>query len=300
MAIRLTKKTKYNFAWMLITIGLASLLIRRIVEFIPLASDIRPMEFRLLYVWIGAVASMFFALGVILIRRIFSYMNKVESERRKTENQMLASVIAAEESERRRLSQELHDGLGPIMSSIKMSISAIQRETENPHQKKIAENINLMVQEAIKSVKDISANLSPHMLTNLGLEKALSNFVKKINASGDITFKLSTNSSDTRLDGKIETIIYRVACELINNTIKHADANQASIKLNIENTHLTLNYKDDGYGFDLDQVLKHREGMGISNIYSRIASLNGSIDIISNIGLGTKINIYVPLKNNER
>ncbi len=297
MAIRLTKKTKYNLAWMLITIGLAALLVRRVVEFLPLVSDFQPQDFRLLFIWIGAISSLFFALGVILIRQIFNYIYRVESERRHAENKMLSSIISAEESERIRLSRELHDGLGPLMSSIKMTVSAIEKQAENENQKQLAANVNMLVQEALKSVKDISANLSPQMLNHFGLEPALANFINKINDSKQLQIDFKMRAKHKRLPGNVEIIIYRVACELITNTFRHADAKKASLEIEAENTHLSLNYCDDGHGFDVDEVLIRQHGMGVANIYSRISSLHGSVDILSNQGAGMNVKIYIPLKH---
>jgi signal transduction histidine kinase len=294
VAIGLTKRTKYNFAWMLISIALAALLIRRFVEFLPLVSDFQPQDFRLLYIWVGAISSLLFALGVLLIRQIFNYMYRVEIERRQTESRMLASVIAAEESERSRLSQELHDGLGPIMAAIRMSVSAIQHQTDSQQIKTITGNVNLMVQEALKSIKDISTNLSPHMLTNYGLEKALRNFIAKINVSKELKVQFLMETQNIKLSTKVETIIYRVACELIANTLRHAKANNAELLIKLNSEALLLNYSDNGKGFSLDDIHEPK-GMGISNIYSRISALHGSVDIQSELKNGAVVKIYVPL-----
>src|SRR6056297_1633287 len=221
-AMRLTKRTKYNFSWIMISIGIAALLIRRVVEFLPLVSNFQAQDFRLLYIWVGVLSSLFLALGLLLIRQIFNYMDRMEAERRKAEKQILSSVIAAEESERKRLARELHDGLGPLMSGIRMSVSALEQQVKDEKQKEIAGNANKLIQEALKSVKDISTNLSPHMLENFGLEQALKNFINKINASGDLTAILNTDFKETSLAGKAETILYRVICEMLTNTLKHA------------------------------------------------------------------------------
>lgn len=299
MAIRLTKKTKYNLAWMLITIGIAALLIRRIVEFLPLVSDFQPQDFRLLYIWVGAVSSLFFAMGVILIRQIFNYIARVESERRSAESKMLASVIAAEESERNRLSRELHDGLGPIMSAIRMSVSAIEKNAESDNQKQLAQNANVLVQEALKSVRDVSANLSPQMLNHFGLYKALSNFIRKMNDSKQLNILFHMNKPEYRLNGKTEIILYRVACELITNTVRHAEAKKAELEIHVDKNHLALNYCDDGQGFDADKILVKQYGMGVSNIYSRISSLHGSVEVHSDPGQGMNVKIYIPLLNDK-
>ncbi|MGC9331865.1 MAG: sensor histidine kinase [Bacteroidales bacterium] len=125
----------------------------------------------------------------------------------------------AEESERKRLARELHDGLGPLMSGIRMSVSALQKQLTNEKQKQIAENANKMVQEALKSVKDISNNMSPHMLENFGLVQALKNFINKISASSELNITLNTSLKNEKLPHKIEIIVYRVLCEMLTSIL---------------------------------------------------------------------------------
>ncbi|MFP4663006.1 MAG: sensor histidine kinase [Bacteroidales bacterium] len=295
-AMRLTRRTKYNFSWILISLGLAALLVRRIVEFLPLVSDFQAQDFRLLYIWVGVLSSLFLALGFLLIRQIFNYIDRMEAERRKTEKQILSSVIAAEESERKRLARELHDGLGPLMSGIRMSVSALEQQVQNEKQKEIAGNANKLIQEALKSVKDISANLSPHMLENFGLEQALRNFINKINASGEIKAHMQADIDKKNLSGKLETIVYRVICEMLTNTLKHARASRAEIIMHQSSKALLIDYQDNGQGFNVDEVISNQQGMGISNIYSRVASLNGSVDIRASRENGTNVKIYIPLE----
>ncbi|MFO7790394.1 MAG: sensor histidine kinase [Bacteroidota bacterium] len=298
-AIKLTKRTKYNFSWIMISIGIAALLIRRVVEFLPLVSDFQPQDFRLLYIWVGVLSSLFLALGFLLIRQIFNYIDRMEAERREAEKQLLSSVIVTEESERKRLARELHDGLGPLMSGIRMSVSALEKQLHDDKQKKIAADAKNLVQEALKSVKDISTNLSPHMLENFGLVQALKNFINKVSASGNLQVQFNTNLKDEKLPHKLEIIVYRVLCEMLTNTIKHAGATRAGINIQHTGNALLIDYYDDGRGFDPQEVINNKQGMGISNIYSRIASINGSVNINASGKNGTNMKIYIPLTPDE-
>ncbi|MGC9331864.1 MAG: hypothetical protein ACP5DZ_08325 [Bacteroidales bacterium] len=89
-ALKLTKRTKYNFSWIMISVGIAALLIRRVVEFLPLVSNFQAQDFRLLYIWVGVLSSLFLALGLLLIRQIFNYIDRMEAERHEAEKQMLS------------------------------------------------------------------------------------------------------------------------------------------------------------------------------------------------------------------
>jgi signal transduction histidine kinase len=298
-ALKLTKRTKYNFSWIMISIGIAALLIRRVVEFLPLVSDFQAQDFRLLYIWIGVLSSLFLALGFLLIRQIFNYIGRMEAQRREAEKQLLSSVIVTEESERKRLARELHDGIGPLMAGIRMSVSALEKQLVNPQQKQIAGNANKLVQEALKSVKDISTNLSPHMLENFGLVQALKNFINKISASSDLEVNFKTKLINDKFSHKIEIIVYRVLCEMLANTVKHADASQVMINLEQTKNAMMIEYADDGKGFDLQDVFNKKHGRGISNIYSRVASINGSVDINTAKENGTFMKIYIPLNHDE-
>ena len=123
ISIRLTRVTKYNLSWMLISTGFVILAIRRFIEYIPLVSDASVN--RQVFIWLGVVASIFFAVGLLLIQKIFRYMKKMEDEKRELEKVLLHAIIKAEESERKRFAKDLHDGLGPILSTVKMSLTTV-------------------------------------------------------------------------------------------------------------------------------------------------------------------------------
>ena len=295
VAVKLTRVTKYNSSWMLLTIGFILMAITRLVEFLPYISDIKPQDTREIFVWGGLITSLVFAIGVFMIQKIFKYMKRVEDSRRLTEKMFLNTIIQTEEKERKRFAKDLHDGLGPLLSSVKMSVSSLAQMKHDEASREIVENTELVINEAIKSLKEISDNLSPHVLSNFGLIRALSNFINKINIAKTIRINLITEMKDERFDPNVEVVLYRVICELINNTLKHAQAKKINISLSIDGDYITIIYKDDGKGFDVSKVIEHQSssGMGFSNIYSRINSLKGEINIESENKKGTLVTIKV-------
>jgi signal transduction histidine kinase len=295
VAIKLTRVTKYNFSWILLTIGFILMAIMRLVEFLPYVSTIKPQDYREIFVWGGVITSLAFAIGVFMIQRIFKYMKRVEDSRRLTEKMFLNTIIQTEEKERKRFAKDLHDGLGPLLSSVKMSVSSLSQMNHDEASKEIVTNTEIVINEAIKSLKEISDNLSPHVLNNFGLFRALNNFANKININKNILIELKSNIKEERFDPNIEVVLYRIICELINNTIKHANARKIEIVIMKELEFLTIAYKDDGEGFEVDKVINQTSftGMGFSNIYSRINSLKGEIEIESNPQTGTLVNIKV-------
>ena len=212
----------------------------------------------------------------------------------------LNTIIQTEEKERKRFAKDLHDGLGPLLSSVKMSVSSLAQMKHDDATREIVENTELVINEAIKSLKEISDNLSPHILNNFGLIRALNNFTNKINITKTIRINLVSDLKDERFDSNVEVVLYRVVCELINNTVKHARAKKIDISLMKEDQYLNIVYKDDGKGFDVTKIIEQpgNGGMGFSNIYSRINSIKGEINIESGQKKGTLVTIKVRMNDN--
>ena len=296
VAIKLTRVTKYNISWMLISAGFIIMAIRCLIEFLSTIPDFAPQTFREVFVWLGVAVSFSFAAGVFLIQKIFKYLKKVEQEKRDMEKNLLNAIIQAEETERKRFAKDLHDGLGPLMSTVKMSLSSLSRIEKDDQTKRILHNSDMVIDEAIKSIREISNNLSPHILNNFGLNKAMRNFINKINYSDSIKIKFSSNFEDERFESNTEVVLYRVLCELINNTIKHAGASLISISLEKIQNKIICRYTDNGRGFDTSHSSPaYHSGMGYSNMVTRINSLNGSFNLTSEHEKGTKAVISVPV-----
>ena len=190
-----------------------------------------------------------------------------------------------------RFSKELHDGLGPLLSSAKMSLTALAREEHDAEQREIIDNTTYVIDEAIRSLREISNNLSPHVLNDFGLARGVQNFIDKSAAMHDVKIRFTTNLRSERYDTDIEVILYRVICELINNSLKHAACSAINLSLSQNGSELTLDYTDNGRGFNPQAMMDC--GMGLSNIASRINSLGGTFDIASAKGKGMRAAIRV-------
>lgn len=211
---------------------------------------------------------------------------------KKLENELVTATIRTEENERARFAKELHDGVGPVLSTIKLYFQWLA-ETEEPEQRKvIIEKGNQNILEAINALKEVSNNLSPHILTNYGLVEGLAQFIRRINDTKAIQIKFKNNVSN-RFDKEIETTLYRVITELVNNTLKHADATKINIALTQEERLLSVRFKDNGKGFSLKEINSNDAGLGLSNIRNRIQNLGGFLDIKSEPGKGTKTIIKI-------
>ncbi len=296
IAVRLMSRTKYNSSWILITAALILMTVIRCAEYIQVAWETKlnvPQDF---FVWMGVATSLCFAVGVFLVRKVFDWIDQLNRQRRLTERRILNTVLRTEEKERLRFSKELHDGLGPLLSSARMSLSALKGQDMPAASKEILDNTSYVIEEAIASLREISNNLSPHILNDFGLAKGMSNFINKLSSKGTVEqINFETNLKNERFNTDVEVILYRVMCELINNSIKHSGASQIDLSLGYDGEVIAIDYADNGRGFNPEAMMD--VGMGLSNISSRISSLKGTSEIISSRGEGMKAVIKVGLKN---
>jgi len=207
----------------------------------------------------------------------------------------LSAIIKTEEKERQHFAKELHDGLGPLLSSVKMALSANNPDGNKDENKKIMNNCEYLIDESIASLKEISNKLSPHILNNYGLLKALKSFINKLHLNNYPSINLNSNIENKRFSYNIEVVLYRVICELITNTLKHANARNIYIDLLSDEKVISLAYIDDGIGFDLEKTDYEQKGLGYSNINSRIKSLNGTYTIFTKENEGLRVNIQISI-----
>jgi len=295
IAVNLNRITKFNFSWVLISAGIVTLTIRNVINIIALFVPGFGQRFTEPYSWGGIFVSMCFAIGVFFIRRLFRILNIAENNKRAFEKLLLKTVVQVEEKERKRFASELHDGLGPILSSIKMSFSAISDEIK---EEDIRVNLEQAISEAIVTVREVSNNLSPHILNNFGLKKAVRNFICKMTLPPNFNIKYDIQIGDKRYSSTKEIVIYRVFCELFNNTLRHAEAKNVNFTIKENEGMICLDYFDDGIGFDPNNLPNNiKGGNGYYNIISRVSSLKGTSSFCKeDDGMHVEINIPIEEK----
>lgn len=294
IAISLFKRTKFNASWILISIGFMLMVIARLFELFPAIFPELSEEVSILQHWLDFIISLVLLIGVFYIRKIFQFLKRLDEMRRETENKVLSAVIKTEEQERQRFAKELHDGLGPLLSVVKMLVSGLEVKNTSEVNEKIKQNLKQAVDEAIVSVRDISANISPHILNNFGLKEAVGSFIKKLRPADGIDIQFDSNIESRRFSYNVEVIMYRVICELINNTLRHAEASKIRIDLRLEEEVLYLEYADNGIGFDVGRE-SARYGMGLDNMQYRLRSGDGDMKVESGHGKGMRAEAYIKL-----
>lgn len=295
IAISLFKCTKFNVSWILISSGFILMVASIILELFPTIYPEWEDELAIVQKWLTFIISLVLLVGVFYIRKIFQFMKRLDEIRRETENKVLSAVIRTEEKERQRFAKELHDGLGPLLSVVKMLLSGLDAKADPEVNEKIKQNLKQAVDEAIVSVRDISANISPHILNNFGLKDAVEAFIKRLGSAEGIEIRFTTNLGGRRFTYNVEVILYRVMCELINNTLKHAVAHNIRIDLQLREQTIYLDYSDDGIGFDVSREATEY-GMGLDNILYRLKSGNGDIEIISERGKGMQAKASIKIQ----
>jgi len=203
------------------------------------------------------------------------------------------AVIRGEEQERRRIAQELHDGIGSLLTVMRLHLDMLASggKTDDPQFTRTLDNSNRLLDTAYQELKGISERVLPTVLQHFGLRRALEDLAAQVNSSGKCRLSITFNGPETQLAETTEHAVYRIVLEIVTNILKHAEASSATVTISQENGHISITGRDDGRGFDTSA---QRNGSGISNIRNRAVSLGGTFDIISEKGKGTEVRVMVP------
>jgi PAS domain S-box-containing protein len=197
------------------------------------------------------------------------------SYRKIAENEKFNAALAAEERERERFSKDLHDDLGPVFSTLNLYLQTLSKKENDPSKKEMLNSLSGIVDSAVKQVREISHNLSPYLLRDAGLVEAIRTHLRKFTVNG-VDAQLETqNDAGIAISHPTEIVVYRVFLELLNNTMKHAQATKIRIQLSCLPKEVIFNYSDNGKGFDA--VNQKNAGIGLKNIENRVRALNGSL-----------------------
>jgi len=304
LAISLIRRTRFNISWILISCAFILMALRRLFEFSGFFWESKLFPNDELNGWIGVLISVFIFVGVIFIKKIFNLQDEIEKLREENENKVLSAIINTEEKARQSFARELHDGMGPVLSSIKMTLSAVNNENLTPVNRKIIESAHHAVSNSIITLKEISNSLSPHLLTNYGLKQALETLASQLFPQKNIGYEFDFQIEEKQLSEEMSINLYRILSELMNNSFVHANPQKVYVEIKEKGAFVQVRYLDDGIGFDYNsgnEKVKNK-GMGLNNIFSRIKSLKGYYTITTAPEYGFLIEFYFPLykTNNEK
>ncbi|WP_274307937.1 MASE3 domain-containing protein [Solibacillus daqui] len=218
------------------------------------------------------------------------------------EKNLSRQVFEAHEEERKRVSRELHDSLGQSLFSILVTLNTVNKDQSVEKNEESVQTIKMMTQEAMKEVKEIARSLRPSALDDLGFIPAMRSYLETYKQIHNISIQFEIKRGVGRLKQEIETALYRICQEALNNTAKYAKASEVYVSLNMGEDSVNLTIKDNGIGFCVEDYLKNaqRKGIGLYSIKERAEGVGGSAQFHSKANEGTTIEIFVPRNVDEK
>ncbi|MDR2275593.1 MAG: sensor histidine kinase [Sphingobacterium sp.] len=209
----------------------------------------------------------------------------LELLKQQQELQVTRALLEGEELERHRVARDLHDGLGGHLTAMRLQISS---EENLP----LLDGLKVQLDQLIADVRLIAHNMMPENLSRSGLIVALEDLCTSLQ-HGAVIIELQSNGLSKDLAGNIQVNIYRIIQELINNAIRHGEANRIIVQCLQNEQFFLISVDDNGKGFDVEEVMNGKRGMGLKNVQMRVEYLNGQMNILSQPGQGTSVNIEI-------
>ncbi len=208
----------------------------------------------------------------------------------------LEMVIQAQEGERHRLSQQMHDGPAQALSNFILQTEIAMRlfDVNQDKAREELSSLKMAATSTFQKVRDFIVELRPMMLDDLGLVPTLKRYVDSYQEQSGMDIRLNVMGSEQRFESYVEVMVFRSVQELIANANRHSQATQVKILLDIAGSSINVTVEDNGRGFDVD-TLEEREGMGLKIIRDRVGMLGGDFDASSSPGDGTRIRFSVPI-----
>ncbi|MFN8254911.1 MAG: PAS domain S-box protein [Bacteroidales bacterium] len=225
---------------------------------------------------------------------VLLHISREIKNRNEKHAESLKSIIQKEEKERSRFAHEIIDILGPNLSLVKMYLDTYPQTDNLVLKNRIIDKIGIIIDRSIEGITNLSNEISPHVLKNLGLKTALEAFMKKTSIQSAIRFQYDLSIPE-QLPDQVSILLYRSVIELVNNIMKHSEAKKASVFGFIDKNNIVFKVKDDGKGFNLKEALKGNSP-GLTYLIGRIESIRGHIEIKSSARNGTAALIEIPLK----
>jgi len=221
---------------------------------------------------------------IIYQRKMLKNQKELRTLHDQRQGDLMNAVFETQESERKRLAEDLHDSVGQVLSAIKLNMHRLDKNCISQSSQPLLADTRRLIDESIQEIRNIIHNVLPPVLTDYGFLIALEALGNKVEQATRIKVRFEKKISDQRFPHEIELALYRIAQELFGNAIKHADATIIHLSVKQEGDFMVMEFKDNGVGFKLNEV---KQGFGIKNLESRVQLINGEINIISKPSAGT-------------
>jgi signal transduction histidine kinase len=221
---------------------------------------------------------------------------RLHEERLAILRQQLAQVTTAQEEERRRIARELHDGVGPALASLNIRLRTARRLLERDHHPAVDEIEELaeLAQTNIQDIRRLIYDLRPAALDELGLVPALREYLARCQQEHGLIIQFTAGEGE-RLPASVETALFRITQEALNNVVRHAQAQRVDVALMRDEAHVILRVADDGQGFD-PQAPRSGIHVGLWSMRERVEQLGGRFEVESVPGRGTTVGAIIPLR----
>ena len=218
----------------------------------------------------------------ILLRSRYLRKQQLASQERvlAVQEAYIKATIESQESERKRVAQDLHDGMGQLISALRMTVSNLPAATGTEEKIKAVEKSEKILNDMHREVRAVAFNLMPQTLIQYGLVPALQEMASRLHESTGVVVKISSFDLQQRLSEVQEISMYRIVQEWINNVLKYAEATKIEVDLVADDDEIRLTIEDNGKGFDPNTLIS-ADGNGWKNIQSRTGLLKGAINIDS-------------------
>lgn len=259
-----------------------------------------------LYIAVGTVVMLMMTTFIIVF--VAYYQHKQAKQqlafkelREQHRRELMVATLRGQEEERRRLAEDLHDGIGTMLSVTKMSLNQLEQQL-NGDSIRVSlqmQKTRSIIDETMSNVRRISRDLVPTTLERFGLLSALEELADRA-TDGDLQVHLDCPESIAQLPSTMELMLYRIAQELVNNAIRHARSRHVTVQLYCFENEIRLSVVDDGVGFDFDAVMEGKQGgLGLRNIESRLSVVDGHVTFDVSPGRGSRIHVQVRLHDSQ-
>ncbi len=246
--------------------------------------------------WQTIIAGVAVALIAVLRLRIAesrSQQQQVRAEAAEAQLRDLShGLVGAHEDERRKLSRELHDHVGQMLTALRMSLSRAERAAASDHRDGAFADARALVDELLQTVRDLALGLRPSMLDDFGLTPALEWLVRDTQRRSKLAVRLSVTGPAATLSDEARTCVYRIVQEALTNCVRHAEARHVDVNVRVDGSEVVVEVSDDGRGMPAGE---QRRGLGLVGLEERARELRGTLQVQTVPGQGTRLRARLPL-----
>lgn len=238
--------------------------------------------------------TVFAAVGMLAVFFVMLIVKHYRSTARQRQ-QLLLAMVQTQENERKRIAEDMHDGLGQLLAAVKLQVDGLTRASQNDLVEEVS-NVKSLLDQTVTEVRNVIRDLVPKRIESDGLVMALEELCRYANEEDGTTIRFNTIGNYKPVNVQLETNIYRIAQELIHNAVKHANANSVQVELQQTDNKLLVTVTDDGRGMPVET---NADGNGLHNLRSRANLYNGDVVFTPNAPSGTRarVTLHQPVSN---